>query len=174
MFKAQGAAAKNSNIPPDSSTLINMICMARTNRRVLKVLRLKDDAKLPVYATGGSAGLDLFSNEDVELNPGEIKAVGTGISVEIPKGYEGQIRPRSGLALKGITVANSPGTIDPDYRGEVKVILLNLSKEKFKVEKGMRIAQLVITRYEKVKIKEVRRLSSTERGERGFGSTGLK
>ncbi len=140
----------------------------------LKVKRLSDTAKLPVYATDGSAGMDLFSDEDIELKPMEIKAVGTGIAIEIPYGYEGQVRPRSGLALKGITVANAPGTIDSDYRGEVKVILINLSGKTFRVEKGMRIAQLVVNRCERVKIEEVSDLSETSRGSGGFGSTGIK
>lgn len=140
----------------------------------LKVKRLTNTAKLPTYATEGSAGLDLFSDDEVELNPGDIKVIGTGISVEIPRGYEGQIRPRSGLALRGITVVNTPGTIDSDYRGEIKVILVNISKEKFKVERGTRIAQLVIAKCERVEVKEVSELSATKRGEGGFGSTGLK
>lgn len=140
----------------------------------LKVKLLTDTAKLPIYATENSAGMDLFSDEETEIQPFEIKAVRTGISIEIPQGYEGQVRPRSGLALKGITVANAPGTIDSDYRGEVKVILINLSKETFKVEKGMRIAQLIISKYEKVQIREVDKLSETKRGEGGFGSTGLR
>lgn len=140
----------------------------------LKVKLLTESAKLPIYATENSAGLDLFSDEETILEPGEIKAIRTGIAIEIPEGYEGQIRPRSGLALKGITVANAPGTIDSDYRGEVKVILINLSKERFKIEKGMRIAQLVISKYEKVQVKKVEKLSETKRGEGGFGSTGLR
>ncbi|MCS7213645.1 MAG: dUTP diphosphatase [Candidatus Calescibacterium sp.] len=144
------------------------------NMLELKVKLLTDTAKLPIYATENSAGMDLFSDEETEIQPFEIKAVRTGISVEIPQGYEGQVRPRSGLALKGITVANAPGTIDSDYRGEVKVILINLSRETFKVEKGMRIAQLIISKYEKVQIKEVDKLSETKRGEGGFGSTGLR
>lgn len=151
-----------------------MQCEYEINMIELKVKLLTDTAKLPIYATENSAGMDLFSDEETEIQPFEIKAVRTGISVEIPQGYEGQVRPRSGLALKGITVANAPGTIDSDYRGEVKVILINLSRETFKVEKGMRIAQLIISKYEKVQIKEVDKLSETKRGEGGFGSTGLK
>lgn len=151
-----------------------MQCEYEINMLELKVKLLTDTAKLPIYATENSAGMDLFSDEETEIQPFEIKAVRTGISVEIPQGYEGQVRPRSGLALKGITVANAPGTIDSDYRGEVKVILINLSRETFKVEKGMRIAQLIISKYEKVQIKEVDKLSETKRGEGGFGSTGLR
>jgi deoxyuridine 5''-triphosphate nucleotidohydrolase (EC 3.6.1.23) len=140
---------------------------------VLKVKKLKEDVKLPVYSTDGSAGLDLFSAEEVEIPPGQWKLVGTGISIELPDGFEAQVRPRSGLALKGITVLNTPGTIDPDYRGEVKVILLNLSDQNFKVEKGMKIAQLVISKFERVKVEVVDSLSDTKRGEGGFGSTGI-
>lgn len=140
---------------------------------VLKVKKLKEDVKLPVYSTDGSAGLDLFSAEEVEIPPGQWKLVGTGISIELPDGFEAQVRPRSGLALKGITVLNTPGTIDPDYRGEVRVILLNLSEQNFKVEKGMKIAQLVISKFERVKVEVVDSLSDTKRGEGGFGSTGI-
>ncbi len=140
---------------------------------VLKVKKLKEDAKLPVYSTEGSAGLDLFSAEEVEIQPGQWKLVGTGISIELPDNFEAQVRPRSGLALKGITVLNTPGTIDPDYRGEVKVILFNVSDQNFKVEKGMKIAQLVISKFERVKVEVVDSLSNTKRGEGGFGSTGI-
>ncbi len=139
----------------------------------IRVKRLCDDAKLPTYATESSAGLDLFSAEEVVIPPGEWRLVGTGVAIEIPDGFEGQVRPRSGLALKGITVLNTPGTIDSDYRGEVKVILANFSKEPFEVKKGMKIAQLVITTFQKVKVQESDKLSNTERGEGGFGSTGL-
>jgi len=140
---------------------------------VLKVKKLKEDVKLPVYSTDGSAGLDLFSAEEVEIPAGQWKLVGTGISIELPDGFEAQVRPRSGLALKGITVLNTPGTIDPDYRGEVKVILFNVSDQNFKVEKGMKIAQLVISKFERVKVEVVDLLSDTKRGEGGFGSTGI-
>ncbi len=139
----------------------------------LKVKKLVRWAKLPEYSTSGSAGLDLFSAEEVEIPPGEWRLIGTGISIELPQGYEAQVRPRSGLALKGITIMNAPGTIDPDYRGEVKVILVNFSKEVFSVPKGMKIAQLVVSKYEKVECEEVEILSETERGEKGFGSTGI-
>lgn len=139
----------------------------------LKVKKLVRWAKLPEYSTSGSAGLDLFSAEEVEIPPGEWRLIGTGISIELPQGYEAQVRPRSGLALKGITIMNTPGTIDSDYRGEVKVILVNFSKEVFSVPKGMKIAQLVVSKYEKVECEEVEILSETERGEKGFGSTGI-
>jgi dUTP pyrophosphatase len=140
---------------------------------LLKVKKLKEDAKIPVYSTEGAAGLDIFSAEEIEIPPGEWRVVGTGISIELPEGFEAQVRPRSGLALKGITVLNTPGTIDPDYRGEVKVILFNVSNKSFKVEKGMRIAQLVISKFERVKVEITDSLSDTKRGEGGFGSTGI-
>ncbi len=141
----------------------------------VKIKKLTSDARLPVYKTSQSCGADIFSLEDVEIKPGEIYAVKTGISVEIPEGYCISIRPRSGLALKnGITVLNSPGTIDSDYRGEIKVILINLGKDPFFIEKGMRIAQMVLQRYEIIEWEETGKLSDTQRGEGGFGHTGVK
>ena len=129
---------------------------------------------LPAYATSGAAGMDVVSAEDVVLRPGARHAVATGFSVAIPEGYEIQVRPRSGLALKhGITVPNSPGTIDSDYRGEVQVPLINLGEEVFTVERGMRIAQLVIAPVVQAGFDEVTDLSETERGAGGFGSTGV-
>lgn len=131
----------------------------------------------PKYATEFSAGMDLKANivEPVELEPLERAMVPTGLYIELPDGYEAQVRPRSGLAAKfGITVANAPGTIDADYRGEIKVILINLSKEKFVINPGERVAQMVIAKYEKVEWQEVDQLSDSERGEGGFGSTGRK
>lgn len=128
---------------------------------------------LPSYATGGSAGLDLRADEDVVLAPGERKLVPTGLAIELPEGYEAQVRPRSGLALKhGLTMVNAPGTIDTDYRGEVGVILINHGQERVHLPRGERIAQLVIARYERVEICEVLQLSETERGAGGFGHTG--
>jgi dUTP pyrophosphatase len=130
---------------------------------------------VPSYATELSAGMDLKANitEPITIESLERAIVPTGLFIELPEGYEAQVRPRSGLAAKfGITVANAPGTIDADYRGEVKVILVNLSKEKFVVNPGERIAQLVIARYEKIAWDEVEVLDETERGEGGFGSTG--
>ena len=130
---------------------------------------------LPAYATPLSAGVDLKANlsEAITLKPLERSLVPTGLFLAIPAGYEAQVRPRSGLAAKhGITVLNSPGTIDADYRGEVKVILVNLSPEPFVVEPGERIAQLVVARCEQVSWEEVERLDETERGAGGFGSTG--
>ncbi len=132
---------------------------------------------VPAYATEFSAGMDLKANitEAVELDSLERAMIPTGLFIELPEGYEAQIRPRSGLAAKfGVTVANSPGTIDADYRGEIKVILVNLSKEKFVVNPGERIAQMVIAKYEKIEWQEVEELGETERGAGGFGSTGRK
>lgn len=140
----------------------------------IKIKRIHPNAVLPVYAHGPSedAGLDLRSVEDVKLLPGVPYAVATGLQLEIPPGYEGQVRPRSGLALKhAITVPNAPGTIDPGYRGEVKVILLNLGQQPFHVAVGDRIAQLVIARYEAVEWEEAE-LNDSLRGEGGFGSSG--
>lgn len=132
---------------------------------------------LPEYATAQSAGLDLRANieEAIVLNPMERKLVGTGLFMALPPGYEAQVRPRSGLALKhGITVLNSPGTIDADYRGELKVLLVNLSNEPFVVNEGERIAQLVIAKHEKAELKLVEELDDTERGAGGYGHTGVK
>lgn len=140
----------------------------------IKINRIHPDAVLPAYAhgPGEDAGLDLRSVQSLTLEPGVPQAVPTGLQLEIPPGYEGQVRPRSGLALKhAITVPNSPGTIDPGYRGEVKVILLNLGNEPFTVAAGDRIAQLVIARYEAIEWVESD-LNQSIRGEGGFGSSG--
>lgn len=127
----------------------------------------------PAYATDGAAGLDVVAAEDLTLAPGQRHAVATGFSIAIPEGYEVQVRPRSGLALKhGITCLNTPGTIDPDYRGEVKVILANLGSEPFAVRRGERIAQLVPAPVTKAAFREVETLGETSRGAGGFGSTG--
>ena len=137
----------------------------------------KGHQQLPAYATEQSAGMDLRANLDVPIviNPMERKLVPTGLHIALPSGCEAQIRPRSGLALKhGITVLNSPGTIDADYRGEVMVLLVNLSSEPFTVNDGERIAQMVIARYEKVGFEPVDALDDTERGEGGYGHTGVK
>lgn len=128
---------------------------------------------LPTYATKQSAGLDLIANEDVTLNPLERTAVSTGLSIALPIGYEAQVRPRSGLALKkGITVLNTPGTIDADYRGEIKVILINVSNEAWSCKKGERIAQLVVAPYIHATLVKVESLDETDRGTGGFGHTG--
>ena len=141
----------------------------------LKVKIIDEDAKIPKYANPGDAGLDLYSVEEKVIQPGEAELIRTGIVIELPPGTEAQIRPRSGLALKhSVTVLNSPGTIDEGYRGEIKVILINHGKEPFKVEKHMRIAQMVVAPVARVKITETEQLSGSERGEGGFGSSGLR
>jgi dUTP pyrophosphatase len=137
----------------------------------------KSDHDLPHYETGASAGMDLRANisEMVTLQPLERAIIKTGLFMELPVGVEAQVRPRSGLAAKkGITVLNAPGTIDADYRGEIGVILVNLSDEAFEINNGERIAQLVITKHERAEWMEVNELSETARGEGGFGSTGTK
>ncbi len=133
--------------------------------------------QLPTYATEQSAGMDLSAalTEALELGPGDRALIPTGLSIALPTGYEAQIRPRSGLAVKnGVTVLNSPGTIDADYRGEIKVILINHGQEPFTIERGMRIAQMVVEKYETVGWEVVETLDDTERGEAGFGSTGTQ
>lgn len=140
----------------------------------LRIRKLHDDAIVPKYAHGPEedAGMDLCSVAAALLEPNVPQAVPTGLSIELPPGYEAQIRPRSGLAFKhAISVPNSPGTIDPGYRGEVKVILINLGREAYQVNKGDRIAQMVVARYEAVEIEEGD-LSDTARGAGGFGSSG--
>jgi dUTP pyrophosphatase len=130
---------------------------------------------LPAYETTGSAGMDLraFIAEEMMLKPLERKLIPTGLFLELPDGYEAQIRPRSGLAFKhGISLPNTPATIDSDYRGEIKVALINLSNENFTVKSGERIAQMIIAKYEKAELIQVQELSETKRGEGGFGSTG--
>ncbi len=142
----------------------------------IKIKRVHPEAKLPVYAHGPQedAGMDLRSVEDVTIHHGETRAVATGLSIELPPGFEAQIRPRSGLAFKhSITIPNSPGTIDPAYRGEIKVILHNLGSTPFVIQAGDRIAQMVIARYEPIVWSE-EDLSGTTRGEGGFGSSGVK
>ena len=137
----------------------------------------KSQHYLPNYETIASAGMDIRANltESINLQPLERAIVKTGLFIELPIGYEAQVRPRSGLAAKkGITVLNSPGTIDADYRGEIGVILVNLSNEVFVVENGERIAQLIIAKHERADWVEVQELSETPRGEGGFGSTGVK
>ena len=137
----------------------------------------KSNNALPSYETSASAGLDIraFIEEKLTLSPGERKLIKTGLFLEIPEGYEAQVRPRSGLALKnGITVLNSPGTIDADYRGEIGVILINHSSENFEINSGDRIAQLVFAKVEQAVWYETESLNETERGQGGFGSTGKK
>ena len=139
--------------------------------------RLSKEVPLPKYETDGSSGLDLaaFVDKNIEIKPGKSNIIPTGLAVAIPKDFEIQIRPRSGLAAKNqISVLNTPGTIDADYRGELKIILINLSNKSFIVEKGLRIAQMVLCPVVKAKFKEVESLDDTKRGSGGFGSTGAK
>ncbi|HEY3875851.1 MAG TPA: dUTP diphosphatase [Candidatus Kapabacteria bacterium] len=142
----------------------------------LRIKRLDpadSDIALPGYATEHAAGMDLRINRSIEIAPGEILMAPTGIAMEIPEGYEGQVRPRSGLAAKhGITCLNTPGTIDADYRGELKVILINHGKETVQFERGTRIAQLIISKYERVEVLEVEDLAESVRASGGFGHTG--
>jgi len=142
---------------------------------IVKAVNLCPDLALPEYMTTGSAGIDLLAavEEPLEISPGRILLVPTGLRLAIPEGYEGQVRPRSGLALKyGVTCLNSPGTIDADYRGEVKVILINLGVEPYIINRGERIAQLVFNQVARARLSLVESLDSTGRGEGGFGSTG--
>jgi len=141
------------------------------------IIRNEGPHALPTYATEGAAGMDIRSwlKEPVLLQPLDRIAIPTGLYLQIPEGYEGQVRPRSGLALNfGITLLNSPGTIDSDYRGELKVILVNLSEQPCIIRDGERIAQLIFAKVERVSLKQEEHLSETERGYQGFGSTGLK
>ena len=150
-------------------------------RPILKLVRLAhgEGLDLPSYETSGAAGMDLRAavpaDAAITLQPGQRALIPTGFVFEIPAGFEGQVRPRSGLALKhGITCLNSPGTVDSDYRGEVKVILANLGEEPFVIERGMRIAQMVIAPVTQVAVREVTQASETTRGAGGFGSTGVR
>jgi dUTP pyrophosphatase len=146
----------------------------------IKIRRLREefsDIPLPEYSTKGSSGLDIRAavSEELIIPPGEIKLVETNLSVEIPENYEIQVRPRSGLAAKyGIGILNSPGTVDSDYRGEIKIIMINFGKEDFKILRGDRIAQLVVTKVYKAEVIETDGLELSERGEGGFGHTGLE
>ena len=147
-----------------------------TNKMIVKIINTSGH-ELPNYETFASAGMDLRANlvQPIELKPLERAVVKTGLFIELPIGYEAQVRPRSGLAAKkGVTVLNSPGTVDADYRGEIGVILVNLSNENFVIENGERIAQLIIAKHERAEWIAVEELSVTARGEGGFGSTGVK
>jgi dUTP pyrophosphatase len=151
---------------------INIYLCCAMNVRIIN----KSNNPLPEYKTPGSAGVDLcaFLNEEVVLKPLERKLIPTGLYLELPKGYEAQVRPRSGLALKsGISVLNSPGTIDSDYRGEIGVILVNLSSQDFTINNGDRIAQMIVAKYVQIGFEEAASLEETERGAGGFGHTGV-
>jgi dUTP pyrophosphatase len=143
---------------------------------IVKIIN-KSPFPLPAYETVHSAGMDLRADiqEPVELKPLQRKLLGTSLFIELPEGHEAQIRPRSGMALKhGLTVLNSPGTIDADYRGEIKILLINLSDQTYTVQPGERIAQMIVSRHEKVNWKAVESLTDTQRGEGGYGHTGNK
>jgi dUTP pyrophosphatase len=143
----------------------------------VKTLPNYDGLSLPNYATAQSAGMDLMAAIDapITLKPQERRAIPTGIAIALPAGYEAQVRPRSGLAIKnGITMINAPGTIDADYRGEVAVLMVNLGTEDFVIERGMRVAQMVIAKYETAQWEQVSELNDTARGTGGFGSTGTQ
>ena len=143
----------------------------------IQIKKLSTEVLTPKYETSGSSGMDIaaYIRQDIIINPGEKALIPTGFSLSVPQGYEVQIRPRSGLAAKkGVTVLNTPGTIDSDYRGEIKVILINLSKDVFYVKSGERIAQIVVCPVKQVVVEEVNELSETNRGAGGFGSTGTK
>jgi dUTP pyrophosphatase len=155
----------------------NQLTQRNKDEKVKVQIVNKSHHQMPAYATGLSAGMDLRANlsEPITLKPLQRCLVPTGLFIALPKGYEAQVRPRSGLALKkGVTVLNSPGTIDADYRGEVCVILVNLSNDDFIIEDGERIAQMVVARHETVEWESVETLDATERGEGGFGHTGVK
>ena len=141
----------------------------------VKIKKIKESAIMPKYAHEGDAGVDLYSTEDYTLKPGERTLVSTGIKIAIPIGYEAQLRPKSGLALRqGLSIVNTPGTIDAGYRGEVGVIAINLGNEDLKIEKGKKVAQMVFNKVEEAKLEEVNELDETKRGDGGFGSTGHK
>lgn len=139
----------------------------------IKVKKTKESAIVPSYAHSGDAGVDLYSTEDYVLKHGERVLVSTGLKIAVPVGYEAQLRPKSGLALKeGLSIVNTPGTIDAPYRGEVGVICINLGQKDIKIEKGKKVAQMVLNKIEEAVFEEVEELDSTTRGEGGFGSTG--
>ena len=141
----------------------------------LKVKKINPEAIIPGYAHEGDSGMDLYSVENTTIEPGERKTVKTGLAVSLPKGFEAQVRPKSGLAVNhGITVLNTPGTVDSSYRGQIMIIVINLGKEPYKVEKGKKIAQMVIARVEKAEVEETDELDETTRSDGGFGSTGLQ
>lgn len=141
----------------------------------IKVQKTREDAIIPEYAHEEDAGMDVYSTKDYLLLPKHRTLIGTGLKIEIPKGYEMQIRPKSGLALReGITVLNTPGTIDSSYTGEAGIILINHSSKPYKIEKGQKIAQIIFNKIERVKFVETDKIKTTNRGNNGFGSTGLK
>ncbi|MGA3286786.1 MAG: dUTP diphosphatase [Bacteroidota bacterium] len=148
----------------------------RFQARILRINPEQQDIPLPTYATEESAGMDICAavEKDVEIQPGDTVLISTGFIIELPQGHEAQVRPRSGLAIKhNIGILNSPGTVDSDYRGEVKIILTNFGKRPYIIHRGDRIAQMIVTKYERVQWKEVSSLAESVRGEGGFGHTGI-
>lgn len=136
----------------------------------VRIKKLVSDARIPTYASSGASGADLYSVIDTNISPNKFSLIPTGIAIEMPPGFEAQIRPRSGIALNyGVTILNAPGTIDADYRGEIKVVLVNLSEEEFNIKKGMRIAQMVFTQIEQANFEVVGEIEKTERNNGGFG-----
>lgn len=146
----------------------------KAKKVTVKVKKAHPGVPTPAYQTAGAAGCDVCSQEDAILRNGEVKVLSTGLFLEVPEGYECQIRPRSGLAARGITILNAPGTLDSDYRGELKVILHSIANQPVKITTGDRIAQLVFAPVTRVDFEVVEELGKTERGEGGFGSTGVK
>jgi dUTP pyrophosphatase len=149
--------------------------LERVTVKIHRIDKSADDIELPGYATEGSAGMDIRAavNSDVVLEPGELEMIPTGFVIELPQGYEAQIRPRSGLAARhAIGVLNAPGTIDSDYRGEVKILVMNFGKDRFTIRRGDRIAQMIVAPYTRVSWDEVDKLNETDRGPGGFGHTG--
>jgi len=148
----------------------------RFEARILRINPEQQDIPIPTYATAGSAGMDICAavEKDMEISPGDTVLIPTGFIIELSQGYEAQVRPRSGLAIKhNIGILNSPGTIDSDYRGEVKIILTNFGKKPYIIHRGDRIAQMIVSKYERVHWKEVSSLAESVRGEGGFGHTGI-
>ncbi len=139
----------------------------------VKIKKLRDEAQVPSYAHKGDSGLDVYSTENSVIRPGERKLISTGLVFEIPQGYEGQLRPKSGMALNyGITLLNTPGTLDSPYRGELKIIVINLGNETYEIRRGSKICQIVFSKVEEVEFEETDQLDETTRKEGGFGSTG--
>ena len=174
-FKKIGVYLRQKTISVSSVPLWFILPSMAFEKIPVQIKRLHGDQPIPAYKTDHSAGMDVHAALDapVEMTPGQIALIPTGFAVAIPEGFEIQVRPRSGLACKhGISVPNAPGTIDADYRGELKVALINLSQQAFTIEPGMRVAQLILARVPQAALVEVEELSDTERGTGGFGSTG--
>lgn len=151
------------------------MALQQRRKKLTVKIKLGKHAVKPCYAHKDDAGMDLFSAETVTLKPMQRKLIGTKVFLELPENLEAQVRPKSGLALNhGITLLNTPGTIDPGYRGEIKVIAINLSSKPYKIEKGQKIAQIIFSKFEKPKLVKSVKLSKTKRGTKGFGSTGLR